>query len=181
MNELVVLVNNANHVLGSANKATVHTGNTLLHRGVSLFLFNDNGELLLQQRAKTKITWPGVWSNSVCGHPSLGESAKHTARRRLQYELGIQIPLNSIEIVLPNYKYRYSFNGIFEHELCPVMVARYNGKPTPNPKEVAAIQWVDWQKFVDQMSKPNDFSQWCAEETQLLAKSKKFRQFYSFN
>ncbi len=97
--EEVVLVDENNTVLGMAPKSSVHGETTPLHRGFSLFLFDRAGRLLLQQRSHSKITWPLVWSNSVCGHPALDESNVDAARRRLAYELGMNA--THIEEVLP--------------------------------------------------------------------------------
>jgi len=113
-------------------KLAAHSKNTPLHRGFSLFLFNREGELLLQQRNKTKKTWGGVWSNSVCGHPNFMNLPVKAARRRLQFELGINMA--EISIALPNYRYRVEKDGIVENELCPVMIGYTDEKPKPNPK-----------------------------------------------
>jgi isopentenyl-diphosphate delta-isomerase len=179
MVEQVVLVNTNNEPIGLADKATVHNSNTPLHRAFSLFIFNSAGQLLLQQRAKTKTTWPGVWSNSVCGHPGQGESAVAAARRRAKYELGIELTNESIIVFEPNYQYRYAHKGVVEHEICPVLAVMTNTKPLPNPAEVEAIRWVDWFEFVSETRSKNSYSEWCVEETQLLTRNKKFNAFYN--
>ena len=97
--EHVVLVDENNVVLGTTPKATVHTDNTPLHRGFSVFLFNDKNELLLQQRSHLKKTWPLAWSNSCCGHPALNESNEDAVKRRVQFELGIV--LDTVEVYSP--------------------------------------------------------------------------------
>lgn len=176
--EHVVLVDEANRPIGTADKATVHTSATPLHRGFSLFLFNSKGELLIQQRALTKKTWPGAWSNSVCGHPALGESVEAAARRRLSYELGIETDLDQITIALPDYRYKCERFGIVENEICPVMTAFVDVEPNPNPDEVNATDWVDWDEFQKRMAEPNEFSEWCVEETGLLAKNSAFQAAY---
>jgi isopentenyl-diphosphate delta-isomerase len=95
--EAVVLVDEDNQVLGTMPKADVHGETTPLHRGFSCFIFRArDGHLLLQQRSAKKKTWPLSWSNSCCGHPDLTESAVQAARRRLNYELGLQ-PIVLIE------------------------------------------------------------------------------------
>src|SRR3990167_8891323 len=88
--EEVVLVDEKNSVLGTAPKDAVHTKNTPLHRGFSLFLFNSKKELLLTKRAQSKKAFPGVWTNTVCGHPEPEESAVDAALRRLEQELGLK-------------------------------------------------------------------------------------------
>src|SRR5438067_12237108 len=90
MQEEVVLVNEQNEPVGTSEKLVTHNSQTPLHRGFSVFLFNTNGELLLQQRSSKKKTWPLVWSNSCCGHPQLNETSIDAAKRRLRHELGIK-------------------------------------------------------------------------------------------
>lgn len=176
--EHVVLVDASNNAIGLADKASVHTRTTPLHRGFSLFLFNSRGQLLLQQRAHSKKTWPGVWSNSVCGHPAQDEFVESAALRRAQYELGVNLTLENIKLFIADYKYRYEFNNVVEHEICPVLGVIYDGKVVPNAAEVADIAWVDWPEFVLQMRQKNTFSEWCAEETQLLENTVEFQNFY---
>ena len=113
--EQVVLVDDNNQEIGTADKATVHTANTPLHRGFSLFLFNSQKELLLTQRALTKKTFPGIWTNTVCGHPAPGETPVDAAKRRIREELGIIV--QEVKEVAP-YRYRFADqNGIVENEI----------------------------------------------------------------
>src|SRR3954463_13685798 len=104
MKDYVILVDKNNKSLGTMEKLSAHSDKTPLHRAFSLFLFNNKKELLLQQRSFTKKTWPGVWTNSVCGHPKLYERPIAASRRRLSYELGLQNV--RIEMAIPNYRYR---------------------------------------------------------------------------
>ncbi len=177
--EHVVLVTENDEEIGIADKATIHTDTTPLHRGFSLFLFNDRGELLLQQRTQQKITWPGIWSNSVCGHPMQGESPIAAAQRRLDFELGITLAQAAIHMILPKYQYRYEHHGVVEHEICPVMAAFANVTPKPNPSEVAHTRWINWPSFLDEISRPSQYSEWCIEEANLLNDNSTFRQLYS--
>jgi isopentenyl-diphosphate delta-isomerase len=177
MEEHVVLVNEHNEPIGTAPKAAAHGTDTPLHRGFSVFLFNASGQLLLQQRARTKKTWPLVWSNSCCGHPALNETTEDAARRRLKHELGLTVP--DISIILPNYRYRAERDGIVENEFCPVMVATSDEAPQPNPEEVAAVRWVPWASFVTQVRQdPGGYSAWSVEETLLLDANSLFQKFY---
>jgi len=165
-------------MLGVAPKATVHTGDTPLHRAFSIFLFRQNGDLLLQQRARSKKTWPLVWSNSCCGHPGPGEDAITAARRRLKDELGIGTA--AVVMMLPGYRYRAEKDGIVENELCPVMAARSDDHVVPNADEVETIEWVPWNEFVARtVQDPSRYSPWCNEETALLQNDAAFRLFLS--
>jgi isopentenyl-diphosphate delta-isomerase len=171
MNDYVVLVNEKNEPMGTKEKLEAHSAQTPLHRGFSLFLFNHKKELLLQQRSKKKKTWPGVWTNSCCGHPMLEESPIAAARRRLVFELGIQTA--EVTMILPNYRYRFEKDGIVENEFCPVMIGYSDQQPLPNPDEVQAVRWIPWVDWITETKKnPASYSPWCVEETQLLVESK---------
>jgi len=175
--EEVVLVDKQNKVLGTAPKLATHNVNTPLHRGFSVFLFNSRGELLLQQRSHKKKTWPLVWSNSVCGHPMLNESNIDAAKRRLEFELGLD--LDNVQEILPDFSYKAEMNGIVENELCPVMVDFTDEEPKPNSDEVEDVKWVNWQEFVDDVkNNPGKYSLWCEEETKLLEKDEEFLKLY---
>lgn len=176
MNEYVILVNAQNEVLGTSEKLSTHHADTPLHRGISVFLFDKKGNLLLQQRSHTKKTWPLVWTNSCCGHPTLDETSVDTAKRRLSYELGITEV--EIAVILPDYRYRFERQGIYENELCPVMTAVTNQQPTINPNEVEAVKWISWKQWLQEVeNNPQRYSQWCVEETTLLSMDKEFHRF----
>jgi len=171
MQEYVVLVDENNNEIGTHLKSEVHGATTPLHRAFSCFLFNEKREFLIQQRALSKKTWPGVWSNSVCGHPLPGESTEAAVHRRLEYELGITEA--HIYEALPDFRYRASFQGTEENELCPVWVAKSAALPKPNPIEVESVRWIDWADFITRLKDPSDttydnFSVWSREEAILL-------------
>ncbi len=165
--EQVVLVDEQNQETGIAEKDTVHTKNTPLHRAFSLFLFNSKNELLLTQRAYTKKAFPGVWTNTVCGHPRLGETEVDASKRRLKDELGIEV--EEVQLVGP-YRYRFTdTNGVVENEFCPVHIAFSDQEPYPHPKEVAAWKWLPWSKFLDDIkTHPEVYSPWSIEEAELV-------------
>ncbi|WP_051543423.1 isopentenyl-diphosphate Delta-isomerase [Thiothrix lacustris] len=166
--EHVVLVDQQNAVLGTLPKAEVHTLETPLHRGFSVFIFNALGELLLQQRSFGKVTWPGFWSNSCCGHPALGETVAEAIQRRVRAELGMQV--YDLFEALPYFQYRCEYGGVVENEICPVWLARTLDEPVPNPLEVAATRWIPWQNFkqVLDADAAGRYSPWCKLETSLL-------------
>lgn len=172
--EEVVLVDEGNNVLGTRDKSSVHGGETPLHRGFSLFLFDPAGRLVLQQRSHTKKTWPLVWSNSVCGHPGLGESNEDAAKRRLSHELGMSAA--HIEEVAP-YRYTFTRDGVMENEICPILVGFSNDEPKPNPEEVEDTRWVPWAEFLEELkARPGFYSQWCVEEALILNGLPRFRE-----
>jgi isopentenyl-diphosphate delta-isomerase len=162
--------------VGQANKATVHNLETPLHLAFSFFLFNSKGEFLIQQRALHKITWPGVWSNSCCGHPSPGESVKDAVYRRLKFELGYEREDFEIMEALPDFRYKAEFMGVVENELCPVWIGFSDKLPTPNPEEVAAVDYVNWKEFIECLNNPeckkfDHFSIWSRQEALLIEKT----------
>jgi isopentenyl-diphosphate Delta-isomerase len=165
--ELVVLVNSKNQPIGTMPKSKVHNRKTPLHRGFSAFIFNSQGQVLLQQRSHTKKTWPLVWSNSCCGHPGVGESVTSAAHRRLKAELGLT-QVKNLKVVAP-YRYCFTKDNIMENEICPILVGFTNQQPQPNPAEVEAIKWIDWNDWLTETkTHPDKYSPWCIEETHIL-------------
>lgn len=165
---LVVLVDEQNNPIGTLEKDSVHSKNTPLHRAFSLFVFNHKKELLITQRAKNKKTFPGVWTNTVCGHLLPEETTVSAAKRRLKDELGIVI--ENIQEVAP-YRYRFADNnGIVENEICPILVGYFNGDPQPNSQEVEDWKWMNWQDFLAEIKNDtvNEYSPWCKEEAIIL-------------
>lgn len=174
----VVYVDDDGTPIGTEEKLAAHHGDTRLHSAFSIFIFNSRGETLLQQRALHKKTWPGVWSNSACGHVKLHETVEAAARRRLKYELG----LSGVELkmMLPAFRYRAEKDGIVENEICPVFVGFTDNEPKPNSDEVAAIRWIKWEDFVREVADPaNGYSPWAALEAEQLVSERRFLDLYS--
>ena len=181
MSELVVLINDNNTPVGTEDKYMVHTGQTPLHRGFSLFIINSKQELLLQQRSSKKIAWPNVWSNSVCGHPLPGETTTEAVIRRAAFELNIDLKESDIHTLIPDYRYRYEHHGIVENEICPVNVVFGDFDPKPNPDEVRDFRWVKWVEFIGEVERENSYSEWCQEETKLLSQNPEFNKLLSIH
>lgn len=176
--DMLVYVDESGKPLATEAKSLVHHGDTKLHLAFSIFLFNTKGEILLQQRALTKKTWPGVWSNSCCGHVMLHERTIDAAKRRLKFELGISGV--DLKLMLPDFRYRAEKDGVVENEICPVFVGVADKLPRPNPEEVEAVKWVDWSDFrADAASPDTDISPWAVEEVELLIANKEFQAFIS--
>ena len=138
-NEALIIVDAQDRILGHGTKAELHQGAGTLHRAFSIFLFNDAGHVLLQQRSADKPLWPEFWSNTCCSHPRRGESYGIATRRRLKEELGVEAPLRFTHRF--RYQAQFSAEGA-EHELCSVYVGRIDGDPKPNPQEVSDWQWI---------------------------------------
>jgi isopentenyl-diphosphate delta-isomerase len=125
--------------------------------------------LLFTQRAWDKPTWPGVWTNSVCGHPAPGEDLYDAVLRRAREELGLE--LAGLRLVLPGFRYAATMaDGVRENEMCPVLAAVTDDPPRPRPSEVAATAWVPWGSFRDDvLAGARAVSPWCRDQVAQLA------------
>lgn len=162
--EEVVLLDEDGHAIGTADKNRVHGLDTPLHLAFSCYVFDRQHQLLITQRAWHKVTWPGEWTNSVCGHPAAGESLVGAVRRRARQELGIT--LTDLRLVLPRFRYRCAMaNGTTENEMCPVFVALTTDEVWPDPAEVASHAWVPWVSFRDDVRcGRTEVSPWCVSQ-----------------
>ncbi len=137
--EQLILVDADDREVGYASKARCHDGRGQLHRAFSLFIFNDVGELLLQQRSRAKRLWPGYWANSCCSHPRQGESMTQATARRLREELGMQCELH----YLFKFQYRADFEDLgAEHELCSVYIGTTSAPVRANTTELESWRFV---------------------------------------
>jgi isopentenyl-diphosphate delta-isomerase len=166
--ELVVLLADNGDPIGTAAKSTVHTTDTPLHLAFSCHIFDPAGRVLVTRRAISKLTWPGVWTNSFCGHPGPGESIDDAVHRRAEQELGIV--LDSLTLALPDFRYRaVDASGIVEHEICPVYVATTPDPLDARPHEVMDSRWVDPQSLLTSIeATPWAFSPWLTLQLPLL-------------
>jgi len=167
--ETVVLLDNAGNVVGEADKATVHTTDTPLHLAFSCHVFDSAGRVLVTRRALSKLTWPGVWTNSFCGHPAPGESVEDAIARRASAELGIVV--SELKLVLPDFRYRaVDASGIVENEICPVYRAVTTDVVAGNPDEVSEWEWVDPASLTAAAgAAPYAFSPWLVWQLEQIA------------
>lgn len=158
--ELVVLLDGDGQPCGTAPKLEVHNHETPLHLAFSCYVFDQSGRVLVTRRALGKATWPGVWTNSFCGHPAPGEDMMDAIRRRGQWELGIDV--SGVERRLPDFRYRATdMNGIVENELCPVFTAVTDDAITPRQSEVCEYRWVSLPSLLTAAeAAPWAFSPW---------------------
>ncbi|HYH75581.1 MAG TPA: isopentenyl-diphosphate Delta-isomerase [Candidatus Saccharimonadales bacterium] len=175
--EQIVFVNEDGTPTGEIGpKLASHTADTKLHLAFSCYIFrkSDNA-FLVTKRDSDKKVWPGVWTNSVCGHPAPGEPIEATIRRRAQFELGIN-ELDDITCVLPTYRYTTPpSNGIVENEFCPVYVAYTSEEPLPHPEEVEDLQWLSWPAYVAFMeANAATMSYWAKDQYQQLKDQEPF-------
>ena len=166
--ERVVLLDQQSRPIGTADKSTVHTASTPLHLAFSCYLLNQHGEVLVTRRALSKLTWPGVWTNSFCGHPGPDESPDAAVARRAGQELGVEI--SDLRLVIPDFRYRaVDASGIVENEICPVYVATAASDPRPHPDEIAEWEWVAAPALVEAVTlAPFAFSPWMVLQLRML-------------
>lgn len=146
--EMLILVDESDRIVGHLQKGACHEGDGVLHRAFSLFVFNPAGELLLQRRSEEKRLWPLYWSNSCCSHPRQGETIDEAVGRRLQQELGLVCDLRFL------YKFEYvaRFDDVgSEHEVCSVYAGVTDDQPQPNPYEIADIRWLAPARLDEEM------------------------------
>ncbi len=164
--EELILVTDDDQEAGFLSKGECHDGAGQLHRAFSLFLFNDAGELLLQQRSAGKRLWPGFWSNTCCSHPRRGESMAVATQRRLDDELNIATALE--------YVYKFTYQAAFgeagsENELCHVYLGTIEGEVVPNAEEISATRFIPGHAVADALAEsPDAFTPWFQMEWQTL-------------
>jgi isopentenyl-diphosphate delta-isomerase len=161
MPEYVILVTPDDQPVGRMEKMEAHEKG-VLHRAFSVFLFNEKGETLLQQRAAEKYHSPLLWTNTCCSHPREGESVVDAANRRVFEELGIA-PTEITDLHSDfHFVYRAEFdNGLIEHELDHVLVGQFDGSCVLNPEEVAAVKWMSMESlFADVEAQPEQYTAW---------------------
>ena len=164
--EELILVDEHDNDIGHLDKAACHDGDGILHRAFSLFVFNDDGELLLQKRAKGKRLWPGYWSNSCCSHPRRGEVMIEAVARRLYQELGINCTLE--------YLYRFTYHALYgdrgaERESCWVFAGRSSDEVRPNSNEIVSWRFIAPADLDQEISaEPESFTPWLKMEWEKL-------------
>ena len=157
MEEQVILVNEKDEPIGLMGKMEAHEKG-LLHRAFSVFIFNSKQEVLLQQRAACKYHSPNLWTNTCCSHPRAGETNQQAGERRLQEEMGLQVPLQEVF----SFIYKAPFdNGLTEHEYDHVLVGYSDAQPQINPEEVASWKWLSLEAIKeDILQAPERYTAW---------------------
>jgi isopentenyl-diphosphate delta-isomerase len=165
--ESLILVDEADREVGHLDKAQCHQGQGVLHRAFSLLIFNDAGELLLQQRSASKRLWPLYWSNSCCSHPRRAETMEAAIHRRLYEELGLRCPLE----FLFKFQYQAQFDAAgAEQELCSVFVGRTSDPVRIEPSEISAWRWISPESLQAELagSEAGRFTPWFVMEWQRI-------------
>lgn len=155
--EFVILVNENDEPVGTMPKMEAHE-KAILHRAFSVFVINEKGEIMLQQRAAEKYHSPLLWTNTCCSHQRQGESNEQAGKRRLLEEMGFETELKE----LFSFIYKAPFdNGLTEHELDHVMMGRFEAEPKINPEEVADWKWMKPLAIKEDIEKyPDEYTVW---------------------
>jgi isopentenyl-diphosphate delta-isomerase len=170
LQECVVLCAPDGSAVGTAPKTSVHHGDTPLHLAFSCYVFDPAGRVLVTRRAYGKATFPGVRTNSCCGHPAPGEGMTVAVLRRLAHELAI-IPAR-LDLILPTFRYRATApDGTVENELCPVYraVTENHVQVSVHPPEVDDAWWVPWAEFAARGDGADPLSVWAAQQVEQLS------------
>lgn len=155
--EHVILVNENDEVLGTMEKMEAHQKG-VLHRAISIFIYNSRGEMLIHQRALNKYHSGGLWTNTCCSHPRPEESILDAANRRLQEEMGMSCSLAASHSFI--YKAALDQN-LWEHELDHVLIGITDEEPQPNPEEVMHYRWIDLPTLQqDLQDNPGNYTEW---------------------
>ena len=164
----VVLLDETGEPIGAAPKSSVHSAETPLHLAFSCYVLDGIGRVLITRRSLHKRTWPGVWSNSLCGHPRPEESLVDAVRRHAQHELGLV--LVNLEIVLPVFRYQATdASGIVENEICPVYFALAASTVRTNLDEVMEHVWVEPSDLGEAIRRtPSVFSPWLVRQAEMM-------------
>ncbi len=155
-NDFVVIVDRKNRKIGEIDKLIAHEKG-VLHRAFSVFIFDSDGNLILQRRAANKYHSPLLWSNTCCGHPRSDESFKSGALRRLNEELGIKCKIKKFGTITYNLK----VGDLIEHEYNTLFYGFYDGEIKPNPDEVAEVKKVNLDFLLEDVKKnPQNYTKW---------------------
>ncbi|XP_067398770.1 isopentenyl-diphosphate Delta-isomerase 1 isoform X2 [Emydura macquarii macquarii] len=156
--EMCIVIDENDKKIGADTKKNCHLNENidkgLLHRAFSVFLFNTEDKLLLQQRSDAKITFPDCFTNTCCSHPlstpleleeNNGLGVRRAAQRRLKAELGIPMEQVTPEEIsyLTRIHYKAHSDGIWgEHEIDYILFVQKNVTLNPDPNEIKSYCYV---------------------------------------
>ena len=157
MEENVILVDKNDTQIGLMSKLDAHKKG-ILHRAFSVFVLNNNNELMLQKRAYNKYHSGGLWTNTCCSHQREGENSIEAGKRRLLEEMGFETELK----IITSFIYKVEFeNGLTEHELDYLLIGKYLKSPVINKQEVADWKWMKIELIADDIKlNPNNYTSW---------------------
>jgi len=156
--EEIILVDENDNEIGTEEKMKAHLDGGKLHRAFSIFVFNSEGKMLLQQRARSKYHSSGLWTNTCCSHPRKGEETNEAAHRRMKEEMGFDCDLNE------EFSFIYRANldhGLTEHEFDHVFIGNYDGEVRPNREEADGFKWIDVGDLREDIkNNPQNYTEW---------------------
>lgn len=168
MTEQIILVDESDREIGTAEKLAAHRGGGQLHRAFSIVLFDPRGRMLLQKRAAAKYHFGGLWTNACCGHPRPGEEVGAAARRRLREELGVDLELRHVFSFV--YTAEDTGSGLSERELDHVFVGTLSGEARPDAGEIDELDWVECDELErDAAERPERYTPWFSRVLERLA------------
>jgi isopentenyl-diphosphate Delta-isomerase len=158
MEEKLLIVDEKDNIIATETREKCHSGDGILHRAITSFVFNDKGQLLITQRSNLKKLWPGSWDTSCSTHVYENETYEKAGERRLPQELGFSCKLK----FLLKFQYQVKYKDIgSENEVCALLIGKYNGQITPNPQEVMDYKWIPADKLEEAISKnPEKYTPW---------------------
>lgn len=163
----VVLLDEGGREVGRAPREEVHHTSTPLHLAFTCYVFGPDDAFLLTRRSRRKRSFPGVWTNTFCGHPRPGEQVSHAVTRRAEDELGLA--LDDLRLVHHGVRYRAAdAHGVVENEIGPVVVARTAHAPRPSGDETEAYRWVSWAALRDEVAAGLAVSPWMLRTLEAL-------------
>ena len=156
MNEQILIVNGNDQVVGQDTRENVHFGNGILHRAITIFIFNDKKEILLTKRSFSKKLWPDFWDTSCSTHVLQNEAYEQAGERRLYDELGFSCKLKLIS----KFQYQAKFKNIgSENEICALLIGNYAGDINPNSDEISNYKWIGIEQLKNEINNA-DISPW---------------------
>ncbi len=166
--EMLLTVDEGDAVTGMKTRAECHAGDGILHRAITVFLFNAKGELLITRRSRAKVLWPGFWDTSCSTHVYSGETYEQAGERRLPQELGIESKLTMVT----KFVYRTPFGDVgSEYEMCALLVGTCDQRIMCNPAEIAEIRWITLPVSFDEIEQQTEYTPW------LMVALKKYLEF----
>jgi isopentenyl-diphosphate delta-isomerase len=166
--DTLILVDENDNEIGACEKTDCHLGQGKLHRAFSVFLFDPEGRVLIQQRHPDKMLWGGYWANSCCSHPRLGETTEIAAHRRIMEELGVTCELT--------YLYKFVYHAEFgeagsEYENCWVFAGHFDGSLNINAAEISATRFISPAELTAEIeTNNNNYSPWLKLEWERIRK-----------
>ncbi len=161
--EMLLTVNENDEVTGTKTRTECHAGDGILHRAITVLLFNSKGEVLITRRSQSKTLWPGFWDASCSTHVYAGETYEQAGERRLPQELGVESTLT----LVTKFLYHEPFGGAgSEYEMCGLLVGACDELIVANPEEVSEIRWIALPRSLQEIQQSKYYTPWLSAALQ---------------